>query len=192
MRRSLVLFCGLFLLSFLGYGQRPHLEIGANVSAKEELHKTPSFDSTAQSLNFQLYGINLITRISKRRLGGELGFGFEKAGNYTLQSIGNSDQSAYINLNRLVLNISPYAYILKKAVSKWDVQLGLHNSFNLNSQVLIPDAQFLRAWKMSGRCATNFTYKSLMVGLYYERDLRSDFYFDSKDATFGVRLGVIY
>ncbi|MFT6244974.1 MAG: hypothetical protein ACJA0U_002972 [Salibacteraceae bacterium] len=182
----------LLVVSLPCLGQRAHLEVGGTFGFKDEFFCRPSFDANAQFTEFHIYDLSLFTRVSKLKWGGELGLGFEKAGNYFTRYVDNTKNAGYMNLNRLSLDLSPYFYLVKKNHFKWDVQLGLRNYLNLNNVTYFPMKENLRRWKMGARITTNFTIKSMLVGVYYERDVRTDYSFNTMHSVFGLRLGVIY
>jgi len=180
------------LIANLSIAQRPHLEIGGTLGFKDEFHSTPSFDTTSRFTEFHIYDLYVFTRVSKRNLGGEFGLGFEKAGNYFVRRFDNTTEAKYMELNRICLDLSSYLYLVKKAKSKWDLQLGLRSYFNLSRTIAVPEAQLQKTWKLAGRITTNYTFKSFIVGLFYEHDIRTDYFFKPNNATFGLRCGVIY
>ena len=180
------------LLIFVSFSQRIHLELGSTLGFKDELHFKPSFDTTSHFTEFHIYDIYVFSRISKNSWGGEMGLGFEKAGNYFIKRFDNSTETKYMNLNRIYFDLSPYFYLIKKSKVKWDLQLGIRNYFNLSRSLFIPETEKIHVWKMGARFTTNYTFKSFIIGLFYEHDLRSDYSFKPNNATFGLRLGVIY
>lgn len=182
----------LLIVSQTCLAQRPHLEVGATFGFKDEFFSKPSFNPKSQYTEFHIYGLGLLTRVSKLNWGGEIGIGFEKAANYFTRNIDKTKEAQYMNLNRLSLNLSPYYYLIKKSHFKWDAQLGIRNYINLNQQTSFPMSEELRRWKMSGRLSTNITIKSMLIGVYYENDIRTDYSFNTRHSVFGLRLGVIY
>ena len=50
----------------------------------------------------------------------------------------------------------------------------------------------LKTWKLTGRVSTNYTYKTFMVGVFYEYDLRTDYVNGAQPMVFGVSVGVVY
>ena len=192
MRYLLIITCFLFAFTEMVFAQRPHLEAGGTLGFKDEFHYTPTFDTSSHFTEFHIYDLFLFTRVSKKKLGGEFGLGFEKAGNYFIRRFDNTTETKYMNLNRISVDISPFLYLIKKPKSKWDLQLGLRNYFNLTSSIAIPDIHQLKTWKLAGRLTTNYTFKSFLIGLYYEHDIRSDYSFKPNNVTFGLRCGVVY
>ncbi len=190
MRSVLVIL--LFLTSLHGVAQRLHLELGSTVGFKDEFFKSPDFDSTSAFSEFHIFDLYGFTRISKRRWGGELGLGFEKAGYYFVRHLDNSTETSFLQLNRLSLDLSGLFYLRKHTASKWDLQAGLRNYVNLTTTMFLPDRYEQQRWALSARITTNYTYKSFLTGLYYEQPLRNAYSFASATAVFGIRLGVIY
>lgn len=186
---------GFVLLLFVSlpcFGQRAHLEVGGTFGFKDEFFYRPSFDVNAKYTEFHIYDLSLIARVSKLKLGGEIGIGFEKAGNYFTRSTDNATDVQYMNLNRVSFDLSPYFYLIKKNHFKWDVQLGLRNYLNLNNVTYFPMEENLNRWKMGARITTNLTIKSMLIGVYYEHDIRTDYSFNTRHSVFGLRVGVIY
>ena len=161
---SLLLF---LLFSFFGISQQQHLEVGAKLGFKDEFHRKPSFDLNSKYTEIHFFDAYLFGRVSKRRFGNEFGIGFEKASDYFVRYTDNSKQFGYVNLNNLQFDLSQYYYLHKSAVQKWDIQVGLRNYFSLNKQIWIPHKMDLKTWKLSGRIATNYTYKTFIIGLFY-------------------------
>ena len=192
MKQHFAILSLFLVLSCVAYAQRPHLEVGGTLGFKDEFHYTPQFDTSSNFTEFHIYDLFVFTRLSKKRIGGEFGVGFEKAANYFIRRYDNSTDANYMNLNRVLIDFSPYVYLVKKPKTKWDMQLGLRNYFNLNSSIAIPNEHNLKIWKLAGRLSTNYIFKSFIIGLYYEHDIRSDYYFKPSNATFGLRCGVIY
>lgn len=182
----------LFFVHFSSECQQPHLEIGAKLGFKDEFHHQPSFDLTSKYTEIHSFDAYLFGRVSKRRFGNEFGFGFEKASDYFVRYNDNSTQFGYVNINRVQLDLSQYFYLHKSALHKWDVQVGVRNYFGFNKRIWIPNEMELRTWKLTGRVSTNYTYKTLMVGLFYEYDFRSDYLNGVRPAVFGLNIGVIY
>ncbi|MDX2361865.1 MAG: hypothetical protein QNK23_13735 [Crocinitomicaceae bacterium] len=182
----------LVLVAFVSSAQRPHLELGGTLGFKDEFFFHPSFNASAQFTEFHIYDVDVFTRVSKLKWGGEIGLGFEKAGNYFIRRFDNTTEFEYMNLNRISFDLSPYYYLIKKNHFKWDVQLGVRNYFNLNTVTYFPMKEELKIWKLGARLTTNFTFKSVLVGVYYERDLRTDYSFNPQQSVFGLRIGVIY
>lgn len=174
------------------FAQRPHLEVGGTIGFKDEFHFKPSFDAQSKYTEFHIFDLESFLRISKLHFGGEIGLGFEKASNYFIRFQDNSYSAKYLNLNRLSLNMSAFAYAIKKSHFKWDFQLGLRNYFNLNKRMYVPTTLNLKTYKLALRVGSNFTFKNVLFGVYYERDLRSDYTFSQRGANFGFRVGVIY
>lgn len=172
--------------------QRVHLELGGALGFKDEFYLNPTFDDSSRYTEFHLYDINLFARVSKLRWGGEIGINYEKAGNYFVRKLNNSTELDYFNLNRLSINVSPFFYLVKKSHFKWDIQLGVRHYFNLNKAIYIPFKEELKVWKLADRFTTNFTFKSVILGLFYEHDIVTDYHFKPSNAVFGIRLGVIY
>ena len=185
-------FVLLLIVSLPCFGQRAHLEVGGTFGFKDEFFYRPSFDANAKYTEFHIYDLTLIARVSKLKWGGEIGIGFEKAGNYFTRYIDNTTDIQYMNLNRLSLDLSPYFYLIKKNHFKWDVQLGLRNYLNLNNVTYFPMKVDLNRWKLGARITSNVTIKSMLIGVYYERDVRTDYSFEPMHSVFGLRLGVIY
>ena len=192
MIKQIGVIVALLIVSHSSLGQRAHLEVGATLGFKDEFFYRPSFDVNTQFTEFHIYDLSLIARVSKLKWGGEIGIGFEKAGNYFVRYSDNTTDAQYMNLNRLSLSLSPSFYLIKKSHFKWDVQIGLKNYLNLNNTTYFPMKENLRRWKMGARITTNFTIKSMLIGVYYEHDIRTDYSFNSKHSVFGLRLGVIY
>ena len=182
----------IMLIANVSVAQRPHFEIGGTLGFKDEFHYRPSFDTTAQFTEFHIYDLYAFTRVSKRNLGGEFGLGFEKAGNYFVRRFDNTTEAKYMELNRISVDLSSVLYLIKKAKSKWDLELGFRSYFNLTRFIEVPDQQLQKTWKLAGRVTTNYTFKSFIVGVYYEHDIRTDYFFKPNNATFGLRCGVIY
>ena len=197
--RQISLFV-LLMIAFSGQGQQRHLEIGAKLGFKDEFHLKPSFDLNSNYTEIHYFDLYLFGRVSRRRFGTEIGLGFEKSSDYFVRYVDNSTEFGYINLNRVQFDLSEFFYLHKSAVHKWDLQIGLRNYFGFNKQIWIPHEMELKTWKLSGRIATNYTYKTFMIGLFYEYDFRSD-YVDftstasaqsNRAAVFGLNIGVIY
>jgi len=180
------------LSSFFGWSQQYHLEVGAKVGFKDEFHLRPSFDETSKYTEIHFFYAYFFGRVSRRRFGNEFGLGFEKAADYFVRYIDNSKEFGYVNLNHLQFNLSQYYYIHKSAMKKCDIQVGLRNYFSLNDQVWIPHKMELKTWKLAGRIATNYTYKTFIVGLFYEHDIRPNYVDFDRAAVFGLNVGVIY
>lgn len=175
-----------------GFSQQLHLEIGAKLGFKDEFHTEPSFDLNSKYTEIHSFDAYFFGRVSKRRLGNEFGLGFEKASDYFVRYNDQSSQYGYINLNRLFFDLSQYYYLHKSALHKWDVQLGIRNYFGFNDRIWIPHGMDLNTWKLSGRIGTNYTYKTFMVGLFYEHDFRSDYVDVDRAVVFGLNIGLIY
>lgn len=182
----------LLLVSGLVLAQRPHLEIGTTLGFKDEFHYKPHFDVNSKYTEFHILDVELFLRVSKNKFGGEVGLGFEKATNYFIRRYDNSTQSAYLNLNRISLNLSAFYYFIKKSHFKWDLQLGARNYFNTNKWMYAPNSIGLKTYKLAARATTNFTFKNVLFGVYYERDVVSDYTFKLKGANFGFRIGMIF
>ncbi len=190
MKHSLIL---IFLFSsFYGSSQQYHLEVGAKVGFKDEFHLNPSFDLNSKYTEIHLFEAYFFGRVSKRRFGNELGFGFEKASDYFVRYTDNSKEVGYVNLNHLQFDVSQYYYLHKSAEKKWDVQVGLRNYFCLNNQIWIPHKMEMKTWKLAGRIATNYSYKTFIVGLFYEYDIRPNYVDYDRAAVFGLNVGLIY
>lgn len=188
----LVLISLFLLFSVQGFAQPPHLEIGAKFGFKDEFHFKPSFNLNSKYIEIHSLDAYLFGRVSKRRFGTEFGIGFEKASNYFVRFNDQSTQIGYVNLNRIQVDLSQFVYLLKTPLQKWDIQLGLRNYFGFNSRIWIPEEIALNPWKLSGRVSTNYTYKTFMVGLFYEYDLRSDYVNGARPVVFGLSVGVVY
>ena len=180
-----------FLICHPCFSQRPHLELGLTSEFKNEIFLNPSFDLTAQQSQFHIYGLFPFIRISKLNWGGDFGIGFEKALNYFTRYNNKSTNSSSIPINRVSININPTYFIIKKSDKKWDVQIGLRNYFNLTSKIYVPNESELEVWKVSSRLTTNYTYKFIIFGIFYEKNIKSDYKFKTNDTTFGCRLGLI-
>lgn len=176
----------------IGFSQRPHLEVGATLGFKDDFHWKPEFDPNSKYTEFHMYDVYFFSRVSRNKIGGEFGLGFEKAGNYFVRYQDNSTELNYVNFNRISIELSPLIYLIKSSEKKLDFQLGLRNYFNLNSQISVPQQIDLKRWKLAGRATINYTYRSFLVGIFYERDLRSDYSFRFKGVTFGIRGGVLF
>jgi hypothetical protein len=190
--RQFSLFIVLNWIAFYGASQQQHLEIGAKLGFKDEFHAKPSFDLNARYTEIHYFDAYFFGRVSKRRFGNEFGIGFEKASDYFVRYDDNSKQFGYINLNRIQIDISQYYYFIKTPLHKWDVQLGLRNYIGFNNRIWIPQGMDLKAWKLSGRITTNYTYKTFILGMFYEYDFRSDYVQFDRAAVFGFNFGVIY
>ena len=190
MKKSVLIL--VLFLSFFGFSQRIHLEIGGTIGFKDEFHYKPHFDVTSKYTEFHIIDVEGFLRVSKLKWGGEIGVGFEKASNYFKRFYDNSKEVKYLNLNRLSLNLSAFHYFIKKSKFKWDLQFGVRNYFNLLPRLYVPVEIPLKVWKLSARVSTNFTFKNVLFGVFYEHDLKSDYAFKNKGANFGFRLGVIY
>ena len=171
--------------------QRMHLELGAHLGFKDEFFQHPEFSLSAAYAEFHIYELSAFSRVSKRRLGGELDVGFEKAANYFIRFDGESTSNAYFNLNRLKNGLYIQYYLLKSSTHKWDIQLGATQYFNL-SPMYLSDSIGIKRWKLAGRAGVNYTFKSVILGIYYEHTLRNDYNFSQPNAIFGFRLGLIY
>ena len=189
--KQVTLFLILIIAQF-GFSQERHLEVGAKVGFKDEFHLKPSFDLSSKYTEIHFFDVYLFGRVSKRRFGNEFGFGFEKASDYFVRYTDNSTEFGYVNLNHLQLDLSQYYYLLKSPEKKWDIQVGLRNYFALNRQIWIPNKMELKTWKLTGRIATNYTYKRFMVGLFYEHDFRPNYFQGNRPAVFGFNVGIIY
>ncbi|MFT5779882.1 MAG: hypothetical protein ACI837_002841 [Crocinitomicaceae bacterium] len=192
MKKQFYILLLFIFLSKVSVAQRVHLEVGGTIGFKDEFHATPSFDTTSRYTEFHIYDLTLFTRVSKRNLGSEIGIGFEKAGNYFLRRFDNSTEAKFMQLNRVYIDVSPYIYLIKNPKIKWDLQVGFRNYFNLTRSMQIPEEQLQKSWKLAGRITTNYTFKSFLIGIYYEHDLRADYFFPPNNATFGIRCGVVF
>ena len=190
--KQALLFIFVQFVCFTGSSQQLHLEVGAKLGFKDEFHLRPSFDLNSSYTELHYFDAYFFGRISKRRFGNEFGIGFEKPTDYFVRYTDKSTQFGYVNLNRVQFDVSQFYYLHKSAVHKWDVQLGLRNYFGFNKQIWIPHEMELKTWKLSGRLATNYTYKTFILGLFYEYDFRSDYIDFNRAAVFGINLGVIY
>lgn len=169
-----------------------HLEVGSALAFKDEFFDHAPFDSLAKFSEIHLYELAVFTRVSKRRFGGELGVGFEKAGYRFSRYANDSTLTRYIQLNRITTDVSALFYLVKKAQTKLDVQCGIRNYFNMPGRLYLPDVYAIRSWSVGGRAGINYTYRSFLCGLFYEYPLRKTYPFQRPDATFGLRVGVIY
>lgn len=174
------------------WSQQPHFEVGAKLGFKDEFHLSPNFDQTSKYTEIHFFDLHMFGRISRRRFGNEIGFGFEKAADYFVRYTDNSKEFGYVNLNHLQFDLSQFYYLHKSATKKWDVQIGLRNYFALNERIWIPHKMELKTWKLSGRLATNYTYKNFIIGLFYEHDIRPNYIDFHRAAVFGLNIGVIY
>lgn len=180
------------LLAFPGRAQRMHLEVGGTVGFKDEFFLRPSFDSTSRFTEFHLFDLYAFSRVSKRRLGGELGLGFEKAGYYFVRHYDNTTGTGNLQINRLSVDLSGLFYLRKKAAFKWDVQAGVRSFFNLTTGFELPTHYEQTRWAPRARVTTNLTFKFCLVGIYAEHAIRRAYPFAPPSSVFGIRLGVIY
>lgn len=187
-----ILLISIVLISFFGESQQQHMEVGAKFGFKDEFHLKPSFDLKSNYTEIHYFDAYVFGRVSKRRFGTEFGLGFEKASDYFVRYSSDSSQFGYINLNRLQFDLSEYFYLHKSAKHKWDLQVGLRNYVGFNNRIWIPHGMDLKTWKLAARIGTNYTYKTFIVGMYYEYDLRSDYVDFNRPFVFGFNLGVIY
>lgn len=178
--------------SLMSLAQRPHLEVGGTIGFKDEFFLNPEVSLSPDYMEFHCADIYLFSRISKSIYGGELSIGYEKPLAYFQRFNSTTTNYNYFNLNRLAVQLSPYIYLIKKATVKWDVQIGLNNYFNLNNGIYLPDQHRIDIWKMACAFGTNVTYKSFLIRLFYEYNLKADYDFGNANAIFGIRLGVIY
>ena len=178
--------------SVRGMAQQPHLEIGAKFGFKDEFHLKPSFNLNSKYTEIHYFDAYVFWRVSKRRFGNEFGLGFEKASDYFVRFTDQSKQMGYVNLNRVQVDLSQFFYLHKSGLQKWDVQVGLRNYFGFNERIWIPNEMELKTWKLTGRVSTNYTYKTFMVGVFYEYDLRTDYFNGLQPVVFGVNVGVVY
>ena len=181
----------LLFVSHITFCQRPHLELGITAEFKDEFFSTPDFDSSSQYSEFHVYGLYPFVRVSKLNWGGEFGIGYEKGLNYFTRFDKYTTSSSSITIDRVFINVSPTYYIIKKPDKKWDVQIGIRNYFNLTSKIYVPQESRLDTWKMSARFSTNYTFKLIIFGVFYERDLKTDYTFKPSNTTFGCRFGLI-
>lgn len=182
----------ILMITHCGLSQQRHLEVGAKVGFKDEFHLKPSFDLNSKYTEIHFFDVYLFGRVSKRRFGNEFGLGFEKGSDYFVRYTDNSKEFGYVNLNHLQFDLSQYYYLHKSARKKWDIQFGLRNYFALNNQIWIPHKMELKTWKLAGRISTDYTYKTFIVGLFYEYDIRPNYVDFDQAATFGLNVGVIY
>jgi len=185
-------FCCLMLLANTTFAQRMHLEVGGTVGFKDEFFQHPTFSLGAEFAEFHIFDISLLARVSKRRLGLEMDLGFEKSSDYFVRFDATSKTTNYMNLNRVLSDVSGLIYLKKSAKHKVDVQLGCRNYFNCTPDLNLTETYALRTWKCAARLGLNYTCKSFLCGVYYEQALRNDYSFGNPTAVFGIRLGVIY
>lgn len=182
----------MLLISVFAECQQQHLEIGAKLGFKDEFHVKPEFNSSSKYTEIHSFDAYFFGRVSKRRFGTEFGLGFEKASDFFVRYSTDSIQLGFLNLNRFQFDFSEYFYLHKSAKQKWDFQVGLRNYFGFNKNIWIPQKMELKTWKLSGRIATNYTYKTFMVGLFYEYNFRSDYVESQRPIVFGLTIGVVF
>ncbi len=182
----------LLLIYLPGMAQQPHLEIGVKLGFKDEFHSRPSFDPNSLYSEIHYFDVYFFGRVSKRRFGSEFGLGFEKPTDYFVRYSDKSTQFGYVNINRVQFDLSEFFYLHKSAIHKWDLQVGLRNYFGFNDHIYIPHEMEMKTWKLCGRIGTNYTYKTVMVGMFYEIDLRADYVDFDRAAVFGLSCGLIF
>lgn len=182
-----------FILFIVNYSlcQEPQFEYGVTFEFKDEFFFTPDFAPNAQYSEFHVYGLYPFCRITKQNWGAEVGMGYEKGLNFFTRFDKHTTTMTSITMDRLFINVSPTYLIYQKPDKKLDIQVGLRNYFNLTSEIYVPQKSMLDTWKLSARLTTNYTYKLLIFGIFYERDLKTDYTFKPSNTTFGCRLGLL-
>jgi len=176
----------------LGVAQRPHLEVGFTLGYKAEVFNQQQFKSNTDYTLFNLFNVKSFVRISKLKLGGQLGIGFEKASDYYIRYNDNTAVNNYFNLNRITVEIAPYYYLIKNSKFKWDIQLGVNGAFNLQNNIKIPETHAVKTSQISVRLGSNITVKNYFLGLFYESHLSSDYYNTKQPIAFGYNVGFIF
>lgn len=189
--RKVTLYMLLFLSATL-YGQRMHLEIGANLEFNDVFFDQPTWINQSKFTEIHSIGLNGLIRVSKRKFGTQLNIGFTKAIDQFVRMNDGNASTKYINLNTIPIGLLEHFYLVKKPEKKLDLQMGFINSFCLNGFTYLPNKTQMNKWQLSARGAINYTYHTFICGVYYDYPVRSQFADYRPTALFGASIGLIY